>query len=607
MPWCVGCVALAIGLFLYAAFWQDSRSLWYALTHDRSAHYELGLNLAMDVRLGNVAGLRHHLDGARTWGPLHGILVGLAQALFGPDYRFGILPSWLSWMATVVLGFLVTRRLLPQGGTAAGMLAALFIALSPAHRAYATDVMLESLGAVLTLLCLHRYLIAVQDDAPPRGRWLGLSLTLLFFTKTNYWLLVVFGLLAGETLRRPGAAWHVVQSAVRPGAQRAWWIGQLRNPWNCVIAFLLIGSLIVVCTGGTSFHIGTMAVSLTSAHNLIHLAYIVAFVRVLAYWRRAQVASRLRGGPPVVRDLVYWHVWPCALYFLLPKRLGYFLWFITANSDTPREGIGLLRGVPFYLQALQQDYHVFAWLTLGVLAGIVVGFATLSRWRAGAIGIFSFLAAAALLTCGHPMLKNRHAHTWIAVLWVLGSAGMMHLLYVTCRSWPRLRLGLAGGLCLLGATWHGPHWLEPGRAQEGGVKSDQPSILTLSETYLPALTNARRPTLVCNIHSPFFLSWTFQETFHHQRFATAIKGYTSNQPDLVALEAWSKTTRSDALVLIEVAKESPHYADTTDLLDTGRVRRFFQEHDRGLRLAREWHLPEMVHISLWVRARGPDQ
>src|SRR2546425_535233 len=87
---------------------------------------------------------------------------------------------WLLGLATVILGFLIGRRLLPEAGTAAGLLAAIFIMLSPAHRAFATDIMLESMGAALTLLCLLRYLIAVQENHPARGRWLGLSLTLLF-------------------------------------------------------------------------------------------------------------------------------------------------------------------------------------------------------------------------------------------------------------------------------------------------------------------------------------------------------------------------------------------------------------------------------------------
>ena len=78
----------------------------------------------------------------------------------------------------------------------AGLVAALFIAASPAHRAYATDIMLESLGAALSLLALYCYLLTVQGqpDETGKARCLAAALLLLFLEKYNYWLLVVLAL-----------------------------------------------------------------------------------------------------------------------------------------------------------------------------------------------------------------------------------------------------------------------------------------------------------------------------------------------------------------------------------------------------------------------------
>ena len=39
----------------------------------------------------------------------------------------------------------------------------MFILASPAHRAFGTDIMLESLGGCLSIMVLYFYLAAVQD------------------------------------------------------------------------------------------------------------------------------------------------------------------------------------------------------------------------------------------------------------------------------------------------------------------------------------------------------------------------------------------------------------------------------------------------------------
>lgn len=601
MPWLIGLAACVLAVVLWAEFWQESRSLWHSIDHDRNAHYEFGVNLAMDVRHGNIVGLLHHLDGARVWGPLHGILLGLVQTVVGPDYRFGILPSLLGWIATAVLGFLLAKRLLPDGGLVAGVLAAIFILLSPAHRAFATDVMLESMGAALTLLCLLRYLIAVQDTGSNRGRWLGLSLTLLFLTKANYWLLIVMGMTAAEVLRRPQAAWAVAESFRQKLSNSASLRKQARSPWNYLLAGLIGLIMIVVLTGGTVLQVGPIHISLTRAHNLVHIAYIVAFIRVVLWWRREKVAERVANSGPVARGLVYWHAWPAAVYFLLPKRLGYFLWYISpANAD--REAGGLARGMSYYMGALGDDYHVFGWLLPVVLLFVGIAALTFWRWRSGAMGVFVFLGLACLATCQHPMLKSRHAHTWVAILWILGSAGLVHIVYCSMASLPRARFGIVAALyaALLGV--HSHSLVKPGRAPEGGVRPGAPSILAITDAYLPALNDARRSTLVLNVYSPFFLAWTFQESLRHQRMETDIKGYTSDQPDLRALEAWARTTHCDALVLIGVAKDSPFYTHLPTNLDTAAAWRFFEQTATGFHLTQEWSLPERVRIGLWRKS-----
>src|SRR5579872_530239 len=111
-PTLVFLFALALAAQLYGQYLGFARQRWSCLAHDRNAHYLLGLSLAMDVRHLDVRQLFSDLDGARTWPPLHGIMEGIVLFIGGADYRLAVLPSLFAWVGTMLLGFLLARRML---------------------------------------------------------------------------------------------------------------------------------------------------------------------------------------------------------------------------------------------------------------------------------------------------------------------------------------------------------------------------------------------------------------------------------------------------------------------------------------------------------------
>jgi hypothetical protein len=141
------CVLAVLAGLQLALFWPEADQLWWRMTHDRSAHYLNGLNLALDARSADLPQFIHDLDAMRVWGPLHPALLAVVQLCAGPNFRLAVLPSLLGWVGTAWFGFLVARRMVTQHGTAAGLIAATLIAVSPAHRAFATDNMLQSVLA----------------------------------------------------------------------------------------------------------------------------------------------------------------------------------------------------------------------------------------------------------------------------------------------------------------------------------------------------------------------------------------------------------------------------------------------------------------------------
>ncbi len=217
VPALVFLVTLLLAGALYVRFLDVHRHLWDAPLHDRNAHYLFSLKLATALRNGQVLAFLNDLNEARVWPPLHGLLAASLLLVGGLDYRLAVLPSLAGWIGAVLFAFLTARRMVERGGNTAGLLAALFVAASPAHRAFATDIMLEGLGAGLSLAALYGYLLAVQGrpDETWKGRCLGVILSALFLEKYNYWLLVVLALLLAECLTRPRLYFAAVRRHLR--------------------------------------------------------------------------------------------------------------------------------------------------------------------------------------------------------------------------------------------------------------------------------------------------------------------------------------------------------------------------------------------------------
>ncbi|MEI8196593.1 MAG: hypothetical protein WCI73_11845, partial [Phycisphaerae bacterium] len=216
-------------------FYARAEGLWNGAVHDRTQHYLFTLKLRNALAQGNIGTLIAALWKARLYPPLHGILSALPMC-FGVDYRLAVLPSILGWMLTVVGGFALARQMTPKdtgrlGAWAAGLTAAGFLLASPAHNAYSTDIMLEALGAGLSMLVLWLYMRALERPGDRRAwTFLALALTLLFLEKLNYWLLVVLAMGMDMVLAHAGKLW--IARVELPRVVRKW-LG--RNPLGWVV------------------------------------------------------------------------------------------------------------------------------------------------------------------------------------------------------------------------------------------------------------------------------------------------------------------------------------------------------------------------------------
>jgi hypothetical protein len=605
-PLVVLALASVAGWLAYRHFLDTPRALWWSCTHDRNAHYCQGLSFGLSIRNADIPQFVREFDGARVWGPLHGLLQGAVLAVGGPDYRLAVIPSLTAWVLAALFAFLAARRAAGPGRTVAGLAAALFVLSSPAHQAFATDIMIESLGACLSLMVLYLYLVAVQERSPWPGRCLGLALTALFTLKYNYFLLTVFALVASELSRRPGYYVALFRRTLAAVPWSAWLGAQIRRPTSYALALLLaVIAWVVLAGGGTTWILGR-EVSVTSPHNPIHVLYVLVFLRGVGWWRQAG-RNWVQGLGARTGQLVYWHVWPVSVWFLWPKRLSYCLWFVSPANAGEHPHRDLFGGYPFYLNWLAHDYHQGLW-ALGLIVALVgAAVLTARRFRPGGRVFLWFVLIAAILTVHHPNRKSRFLHSWVAGTWVVAGVGLAHIMFgrltaarASARPW--LAATAVGGLT---AAWL-PGVLAGGHAPEGGPHPLHPSTLDLTDSYLPELTGARHVAVLSNMPLKHLARWTLmQQAGRNLEIETELKARPTQSPKegQQRIEAWLQATRSEAIVLVDISPGG-HFWEKTPLpcpdydplvkVLAGRA---------DFPLVRRWDFPQYgCTITMWRRA-----
>jgi hypothetical protein len=555
-------LALTVAAFAFAQFLDTSRLLWGSLVHDRNAHYLFGLSIAQDIQHGDLRRLLADLDGARTWPPLHGILVAVVLLIGGTSAHLAVLPSLAGWVGTIVFGFLTARRMAPRYGNLSGFLTAVFILVSPAHRVFATDIMLESLGACFSLLAVWLYMVVLQNRPVWAQRALALTLTALFFQKYNYWLLVILALAGAEVSSRPQVYLTRIRRLLASidwayGARRSW-----RNPLNYVLAVLVVLLMTLVFGDGHTVQVGGQSVSIHSPHNLLHLMYIVLFVRVAWWWFHGGRAAAL-DIDPCYRRILVWHGIPIAVWFLWPKRLGYWLWYLFANSgENPQHDLS--GSVAYYAMSAGNDYHIGWWSAALATGLLVAGMITIRQMRPGANAVLFLLLIGALATVPHPNRKSRFLHSWMPAGWAVAGAGAANLLP---RRWPRalrpagpaMTASTAGVIAL----FHAQGFVSAGDSPERGHHDYLPaSTRDLTDYYLPALADSEHPAVFSTMEIKHLLRWSFMEKGGlRDKLEVDWKRLVAPHPTLPhdekgswaqRIEAWLEATRCDTLVLIDI-------------------------------------------------------
>jgi hypothetical protein len=440
-------------------------------------------------------------------------------------------------------------------GMTAGAIAVALAIMSPAFRLITADVMLEGLGAALSCLCVYCYLRA--RETPERTLWwrlLALSLTALFFEKTNFWLLTVAPLALAFMFDEPGRI-RTILVRLRDGA------GALRGEWRTPLtaAAIVLAALVIAIGihGPLSIQVLGHNVSLYPPGNLLTLAYALQFIRMAIAWRAHRDAFEETFGPRLMQ-LFYWHALPVTVSFLMPRRLLTFLWYV-GPTHYHAPGYNPLQAARGQWSAFENGFHVAPWAAVLAAAGIAL--ALLMLRRAGpplrTVALVGLIGGAAVVL--HPQQQFRFQTTILPPLWILAGAGWAMLLELSMSWLPRHAAGAlmaAAVLALIiGQTGYPPSAM----AYVSAIHPRQgTSDYAMHQAYRPHLDGSRRVAFIYSGGPSSFFKWTMIE---HCKCRADVDQpplrYGLNRAEMEAATAsWLAGTRAELIVAIMEAR--PH-------------------------------------------------
>lgn len=639
-------LTLLVGGHMLWKYWQAPDAIWVGIIEDRFAHYDAGLRLALAWQDLDLVTAFSDIHKQLHWPPFHAVFLSMVLLVFGIDPRFAVLPSWLGWMVTAVLVWFLARRLLVGQGAAAllekdqgstphppvtplasplaqagGWLGwALFLA-SPGQQAFAIDCMLESLGACFTVLSAWLY-VCGRQAAPDRQKrwwtWLGVTMSLLFLHKYNYWLIVAIVIGLVEFLR--AVPWN--RHAWRNGYRATRRVLRDKRTWRYILTRpllfpVLLGAALVIYIaqrGPTSIDVFGKSVSLYPPRNLLAITYLLLLILVgreawkhrKVWWPKLWISHQ---------QLLRWHAIPVLLYLALPKRLWIVFWFVSPAHTANDAGIDPLSGAIRYTGLLAEHYHPTTWLAVAVGVGMAVAIASilLTRWRGRAItrpGVAVPIALpliAFALCATHPNQLPRFAHTWSPLLWVVADMGVIVLLGATLSamraSQPTataitvVARTLLIAAALVTAVAYSDLLAYPTESQE-----TRAPLYPLVSPYQEAIHEPTSAAMFSNMPATFLLRTAHLKRFPNRHAVEVPLRFAQGDPKAFDHTMASWNTQSDTrwVVLLAVPKDSPIYIPSVLETDLDRLRDALNAMP-NLKPVKQWDRPEGCRLYLWSR------
>jgi hypothetical protein len=370
----IALLTIAAAVLLYIAVLVDRHTVRIVVAQRLLPRWDLATHLDhgwQDYHLlvtGQIHRLLWDLWLQGYWPPVLSIYQIPFYLSLGGTIEPGLRSAIAAFVLTGILGCALMWR---QWREAAALPAAIFLALivsSPYLLAYASVTMTEIVGAAAQILVLVTYVAYRQRSTRSAARAFAVSLTVLFFTKYNYFFLLIAPLVIYECLERSSRS----NGTAKSDDLRRWTRAALSSPTAWVLAVYFAGLLIVMRTGGFDFHILGKRVSVHTVGNSGHVVLYALLARLGYLHRNRRLAwDRLFAADPRVHPLLLWFAVPVTIWLASPYPNHIRDFFnLVVNRPLGESTIG--GGTAVYVDALRHQYFYSEWVLIAVIGTFAI-------------------------------------------------------------------------------------------------------------------------------------------------------------------------------------------------------------------------------------------
>jgi hypothetical protein len=319
---------------------------------DQAAHSVEGWEIYFYLRSMNLPMFVWKLWTRGLWPFVNNLYLTIFYFICGPYYYSALISNVVAFIGIGCLSSYILIKLSTNIPIFSMSLMLLFLISSPMYLAFASLSMLETFGSLMQLLVFISYIFLDERRDNKSATIFACSLTILFFTKFNYFFMVFIPILIHE--------YFIFTSNF---TLREHWRNFLKNT-KLLLSYTLGKVLFLYClimiilikVGGFEFSILNRKVYIGDIGGSGHVVlYILLWNLWKSYNKRKEYWKYILSLDYRIRPLIYFFGIPVLIWFAIPypNHINDFFKFMI-NRKT--ENIDFFGGIYYYYNALRNDY-----------------------------------------------------------------------------------------------------------------------------------------------------------------------------------------------------------------------------------------------------------
>ena len=337
---------------------------------------------------------------------------------FNNKFEGALVSSVFSFGIIGVLSSIFLRKLLINLPLIAISIFIFLFISTPVYLAFSSLPMTEIFGVFMQLMVFTSYLLVTDTEVSnlnKRAVLFAVSLTLLFFTKYNYFILVVVPIIINEYLS------FTKTLTFKEKCNNLLMI--FKNFLSGITGIVLIVYFVflysLILTDGFEFNLFSIKVSV---HSIGNTGYIVLYFLLIRFWylnKKKKISlNKLYDKDYRIRPLIYYFVIPLLIWFAIPYP-NHIREFFNSVVNRNTEGITLMSSIPFYFNILRNDYFqndIFFFAAISIFLVALIRYKSQTRkvkWL-----IIASISELLLVTL-HPYKDARFIFTALLPFWLI--------------------------------------------------------------------------------------------------------------------------------------------------------------------------------------------